>query len=156
MRLTALLGLALVFAACSKADAPPAADTGTLAIEAAPPTPAPMSLASVAGTWDVSVRPEDRDTVVTTYVLNTTDSTAWSFVFPNRQDRINMRITERLGDTVVTVTDEFQSNVRKGIPVRTESRIWMENGQLVGRTTARYKTTAADSVVTLRLTGTRK
>ena len=156
MRLTALLGFAVVLAGCSKADAPPAADTGALAIEAAPPAPAPMSLASLAGTWDVNVMPEGRDTVVTSYVLNTTDSSAWSFAFPNRTDQIAMTITERRGDTLVTHAGPFASALRKNAQVRTETLMWMEDGKLVGRTTARYDTKAADSVVALRVVGTKR
>ena len=70
MRLKALIGL-VALAACSKADAPAPADSS--AVVAVDPAPA-MSMASVAGMWNVNVMPADRDTVLTSYVLNAMDS----------------------------------------------------------------------------------
>lgn len=150
MRLTALLGCAVVLVACTKKDAAPVADTmsaDTTAAAPAPP-PAPMSLASMAGKWNVSIKPEGKDTVVTSYVLNTTDSTHWSFTFP-KGPKVDMKITGVSGDTVMTSTDWFASQLRKGQKVQTDSRTWMQDGKLMSKTVAHYKTPGPDSVVNL-------
>jgi len=158
VRYTALAGCVLLFAACSTKEAPPAADTTAMAPapEAAAPTPAtPVSLASVAGVWNVNVKPEGRDSVATTYVLNTTDSTAWTFAFPKGKP-IPMRVTGVRGDTVITETDWFDSSVRPGLKARSSSTSWLQNGKLVGKTVVHYQTTGADTVRTFDTEGTKK
>ncbi|MDP9178437.1 MAG: hypothetical protein M3O61_12215, partial [Gemmatimonadota bacterium] len=117
MRFTALAGCVVLVAGCSTKEAPPAADTTAMAPapEAAPAASA--SLATFAGMWNVTVKPEGRDTVVATFVLNTTDSTAWSFTMPKGKP-IAMRVTSVRGDTVATETDWFDSSVRPGLKAR--------------------------------------
>ena len=145
MRFRALIALALL-AACSKADAP-GTDTAAMAGDA---------LASgMAGMWDVRVMPEGRDTVLATYVLNTTDSSNWTLTFPNREP-IPMRETGRGGDTVMTEAGPFESAVRAGQMVSVSTKTWIENGMLRGKTTARYQNAGADSVAMLRQEGTRR
>jgi hypothetical protein len=106
--------------------------------------------------WDVTVKPEGRDTVITTYVLNTMDTTRWTFVFPNRTDTIPLRVTGVNVDGVMTETDWFESNVRKGAKVRTSGTFRLENDKMVGITTARYQTTGPDSVARLSVEGTKR
>lgn len=152
MRLTALLGCAALLAGCAKAESPPVADTMAMS-EPAPA--AAMSVASVAGMWNVRVLGETGDSTLTTYVLNTSDSSAWTLTFPNR-DPIPLRITGVSGDSIMTESGPFESNLRRGVQVRT-SVVWrMEGGKLMGYTVARYATTGADSVVNLRSEGTRQ
>ncbi len=155
MRFTALAGCVALVAGCSTKEAPPAADTTAMtpAPEAAPEAPA--SLASVAGVWNVNVKPEGRDSVATTYVLNTTDSTAWSFTFPKGKP-IPMRVTSVRGDTVITETDWFDSSVRPGLKARSTSTAWLHDGKLVGKTVVHYKTTGADTVRTFDTEGTKQ
>ena len=121
----------------------------------APAPPAGISLADVNGTWNVNVMPMDRDTVVATYVLTGADST-WSFTFPGR-DPIPMHIISVAGDSIMTHTPPFQSEVRKAQNVMVESTgvMRLQNGMLVGTTVAHYKVTTPDSVVTFRIQGTR-
>ena len=121
---------------------------------AAAPAP-PVSLASVAGMWNVKVKPEGRDSVATTYVLNTTDSTAWSFSFPMGKP-IPMRVTGVRGDTVITETDWFDSSVRPGLKARSSSTAWLQDGKLIGKTVVHYHTTGADTVRTFDTEGTKR
>ncbi len=152
MRILALLGCTVLLAACTKADAPPAADTSAgMAAE----MPATASLASMAGLWDTNVRRQGTDSVVTTNVLNTTDSTAWSFAFPNRES-IPMRITGMSGDTVLWETGSFESSVRKGIMTRNTGKTWLRDGKLRGLITARYDGTGPDSVIVFETEGTKR
>jgi len=147
MRFTALVGLAVLVSACTKQDAPPAADTTAMA--------APASLASMAGMWNVNVMREGSDSVATTYVLNTMDTAAWTFTFPNRQP-IPIRITGMSGDTVLSEAGPFESSVRPGVQTSNTIRTWLEGGKLVGWVRARYDVSGPDTVIVFRTEGTRQ
>lgn len=151
MRLTALLGCAALLAGCAKTENPPASDT--TAVTAAPV--AAVSLASLAGMWNVQTTSETSDSVLTTYVLNTTDSSAWTLTFPKR-DPIPMRITGVSGDSVMTEAGPFESVLRKGVQVRTSGAFRLQDGKMIGTTVARYETTGPDSVLRLRIVGTKQ
>ena len=151
MRRTVMLGLAVVFAACSKADTPPATDT----VAAMPGSPAAVSLASFAGTWDVNVMPEGSDSVATSHVLNVTDTAAWKLEFSDRAGA-DVRITGMRGDTVLGEAGPFESGVRRGVQVRTTNSFWLEDGKLRGKTTARYETTGSDTLRMFTSVGTKR
>lgn len=145
MRFTALLGCVALMAACSKKDSAPVADSAADTTAVAPPTVPGRSLGSIAAIWNVTVKPEGKDSVATTYVLNTTDTTAWLFAFPGGKPN-KMRVTEIRGDTLMTETDWFESSVRKGLMARSTSVTWIQDGKMIGKTTVRYKTTGPDTV----------
>lgn len=149
MRFRAIVAVA-VLAACSKADAPPA---DTSMVEAGP---APVSLASLSGMWNVNVMPADRDTVLTSYVLDATDSTAWKFQFAGRTDWIPMRVAGTSGDSLMTEAGPFESGIRAGQQVTVSSTTWTQDGKLMGRVVARYAGAGPDSVANLRSEGTRQ
>ena len=150
MRFAVLLGMAALFTACTTKEAPPAADTA-----AATALPPGRSLASMAGIWDVNVYGETGDSVLTTYILNNTDTTAWLFAFPNGGP-IPMRVTNRQADTLVMEAGPFDSNVRPGMKARTVTRAWLEGGKLIGTVHAKYETTGPDTARTFRIEGTRR
>ena len=149
MRFTALLGLAVLVTGCTRQDAPSAADTMAIA------PPAPASLAGMAGMWNVNVMREGSDSVATTYVLNTTDTAAWTFTFPNRQP-IPIRITGMSGDTVLSEAGPFESSVRPGVQTSNTIRTWREGDKLVGWVRARYDVAGPDTVIVFRTEGTRQ
>ena len=151
MRRTVLLGMAVVFAACSRTDSPPATDTAAAMTDASAAT----SLASFAGTWDVNVMPEGSDSVATTHVLNVTDTAAWRLEFSDRQGTA-LRVTGMSGDTVLTEAGPFESGVRRGVQVRTTNTYWLEDGKIMGRTTARYETTGPDTLRMFHSVGTKR
>jgi hypothetical protein len=151
MRPNALLGCAMLVAACSTKETPPLADTTAIA-----PAPAPaMSLASVAGTWKVIMKPQGRDTVVSSYLLDTSDSTSWKMTFPNAQ-RVGVRVTGMSGDTVLAATDWNLSPIRKGLQARSDIKYWMQDGKLLGTHLAHYKTTGPDTVRVFVVEGTKQ
>jgi hypothetical protein len=150
VRVTGLLGFAVLLSACTKQESPPAADTATVAA-----TAAAMSLASIAGTWNVNVMREGSDSVATTYVLNTMDTTAWTFTFPNREP-IPIRITGMSGDTILSEAGPFESSVRPGVQTRNTIKTWLEADKLVGWVRARYDVTGPDTVIVFRTEGTRQ
>jgi hypothetical protein len=150
MRFAVLLGMAVLVAACMKKEAPPAADTA--AVSSLPPG---RSLASMAGIYDVTVMPENNDSVLTTYLLNTTDTTGWLFAFPEKSP-VQMRVIDRKGDTLVAEAGPFASSVRNGIQTTTVSRMWLEAGELRGTVDATYAGGAPDSARRYRIEGKRR
>lgn len=155
MRNIVLLGIAVMVAGCAQSDTPPVADTGMTVQPAAEAPAAGMSLASVAGRWDVRVMGETGDSVLTTYVLNATaDTNGWTVTFPNEAP-IPSRVVSVGGDSIVINTGPFASRLRAGTQVTTDVVLRMQDGKLMGQTTAHYVTSGADSVVRLRSEGTR-
>ena len=147
MRVAVLLGMAGLLA-CSTKEAPPAADTAAT-------LPPGKSLGAIAAIWDVNVMALDKDSVLTTYLLNTTDTAGWMFAFPNQQP-VKMHVTNRMGDTLVAETDLFDSSVRPGLKARSVSTMAFVANAMSGKVVAHYQTTGADSVMTFRIEGTRR
>ena len=120
------------------------------------PAPAPaLALADVAGKWNFRNVPEaGNDTTPTEFVLDAKpDSAAWTMTFKS-----GLKVTPTVrtaGDTLILKAGPFASQRRKGVKVTTETPLRLENGKLVGRTTAHYDTKGADSVIMLRAEGTK-
>jgi glucose/arabinose dehydrogenase len=155
MRRIALCCCAVALAACSKpkeqppAEAPAAAET-----QAAPPAPAPLALADLAGKWNMRTMPENSDSTLVKYeMVATADTTGWEFHFPKRKP-VPVHPTAA-GDSLVLDAGPYESVLRKGVQVTTHSVSRLQDGKLVGATTAHYKTTGPDSVRQLRVEGTR-
>ena len=127
-------------------------------VPAAAPAPAPapagLSMADVAGDWTVEVMPENADTTVLTFQLTATADGNWMMMFPGRTDHITMQATAS-GDSIISQAGPYPSALRDGVNVTTTGVMRLENGMLVGRTTARYQGATADSVVVLRTRATR-
>lgn len=155
MRRFTVLLCAVALVGCAKKDDAAAVDTSAVA-STTPPPPAPLTPADVAGTWAVVGKNEAGDSTLVTYDLKATADTAgWTITFPNRQP-IPMRVTRVDADSIVVEAGPFPSVLRKGVQVRSSGAVRMVDGKLVGTTTARYNTKRADSVLMLRIEGTRK
>lgn len=148
-----LASVAFGVAACTKSDAPPASDT---AMPVATETPlAPISLASVAGKWNVNVMGESSDEVLATNVSTFTEDPAGSsFRFPGGPE-IPIRNVKVSGDSITYEAGPFASAVRRGLQVSNRSAVTLRDGNLVGHVTARYQTTGPDTVRQFRIVGTR-
>jgi hypothetical protein len=152
---------AAVLTACAKKDnaavdttGSSSASTTTASTTTPAPAPTPANLADFAGKWNVRSVPVSGDTTATTYVLTaTSSSTGWSLKFPGRAP-VAARITVA-GDSVEMDAGPYQSVRRKGVTVTTNSGLRIQNGTLVGTTTAHYKVKTPDSVLVLNSTGTR-
>jgi hypothetical protein len=129
-----------------------AADTSAMA---EPPAPAGITLADVAGTWNVQVMPEVGDSVVASYTLVADADSSWNMVFTGRTDTIQVRVVSVAGDSIVTLAGPFKSAVRPGVTVTSEGVMRLQSGMLMGMTTAHYTVTTADSVLRFRSHGTR-
>ena len=116
--------------------------------------PAAVALADVAGKWDMRVMPETGDSTLVSYQLVAgADASGWTLNLPNRPP-VPARVTAA-GDSIVLEAGPFESVLRKGVQVTTQTVTRLQDGKLIGRTTAHYATSSADSVVQLRLEGTR-
>ncbi len=154
MHRLALCCCVAVLLACSQSKDQPPKDAMEDAT-AAPATPAPIALADFAGKWNVRVTPEGGDSAVLNFEMVATGDTAgWTFNFPKRSP-VPIRVVAVDGDSVVTEAGPYESVLRKGVQVTTRTVNRLQDGNLVGTTTARYKTSGPDSVLSLRFEGTR-
>ena len=153
MRFIPLLACAAVLVACARSeDAPP---DSAAAVPAPAPAPTTLSLADLTGKWTQQVRAENSDSVLVTSEVNaTSDPSAWTITLPGRP-AMPLRVTVD-GDSVMLASGPYESVLRKGVQVTTSGALRMQDGKLVGMTTARYSGgTGADSVVRLRTEMTR-
>lgn len=142
--------VALAFG-CAKTDTQA---TDTAGAADVPEGPAALSAADVSGRWNMTAVPETGDTSATTFVLTATnDNMGWTFTFPNRPP-VPVRVTIA-GDSISTDVGPYESVRRRGVQVRTNSVLRLQGGNIVGSTVAHYTTNRADSVLRLRVTGTR-
>ena len=153
MRAITSCGIALALLGCSKPAEKPA-DTAETAAAPEAPAPAAVSLADMAGTWHVTSKVEGSDKVVTYDLVTTADQNGWSLKFPKR-DAIPVRVLAVEGDSVVSEAGPFESVLRKGVQVRSHVVTRLQDGKLVGTTTARYDVKGPDSVAVLTFEGTR-
>lgn len=152
---------AAVLAGCAKKESAAVDSTSAMASSTTTSTttaaaPAPINLADVAGKWNMRSVPMSGDTSATTYVLTATANTSgWTIVFPGRARPVPVKVTVD-GDSIMLAAGPFASVRRKGVQVTTYGVSRLQNGSMVGSTTAHYKKVkSADSVLVLNTTGTR-
>lgn len=110
---------------------------------------------AIAGTWTVRVMPADKDTTLLTFTMHTTAGTeGWTMDFPAR-DPVPVRVLESGADGYTIEAGPYESALRKGVQVSTHSELRLDGDKLVGTTTAHYEGNKPDSVLRLRLEGTR-
>lgn len=140
----------LFLAACGKAETP-ATDSPAAA---APPAPPALTSADVGGTWDAQGMPMGSDTVVVSFTMTNTDTGAGTWItFPSGLKVQNTR-RQVDGDSVVSETGPFKSQVRRGQDVAsTRTVLRLMDGKLVGTTHSKY---ANGDSATFRITATKK
>ena len=161
LRVVLACSTTLVVIGCAKSEqAKTDSAGGAAAAPAATPAPAPtpppaLSLADVAGKWQMRSAPESgTDTSATTYVLTATTDSTWTMTFPSGL-KVPVHVTVA-GDSLMEKTGSFASQRRKGVKVSmTEGTLRLQNGKLVGTTTAHYAKPGPDSVLRLRTEGTK-
>jgi hypothetical protein len=152
-----------VLLGCRKSDRAVAdtAAAGAAAAAGAPATVArggktvpSLSLADVAGKWNMRTTNEAGDSTLVTYVLNATaDPAGWTIKFKNRPP-VPVRVTVS-GDSIITDAGPYESVLRKGVQVTTHGVSRLQGGKLVGTLVGHYKTSGPDSVRRFRSEGTR-
>ncbi len=149
-RLMLVLSAAVVMGCTAKEAAPPEVVTEP----PAPVAPAPIDMAAVAGTWEMRTMGATSDSVLTTFTLEASADTAgWLMAFPKRTP---MKLTINVdADSVMSVSPQYESVLRKGAKVQTNTVFHLVGDKLVGHTIAHYTGGGADSVVHLRSEGTR-
>ena len=140
-----------MIAACSKQEKP--ADQPAAAAPPPPPPPPALTNADLAGTWDATGMPMDKDTVVVTLTMTNTPTGEGSYTMVGGQKvPATSRVLE--GDSIVTQSAGFKSAVRKGMNVSsTRTVLRLRDGKLVGVISAKY---ANGDTASYRLTGTKK
>jgi hypothetical protein len=153
MRRLGLCCCVAVLVGCDKPKEQPAADTtAAMAPAPEPAAPAPISLADVAGKWTIRVMPENSDSTVLTYEM-VADNNGFTFNFPKRKP-VKAKVTAS-GDSLIAEAGPYESMLRKGIQVKTNSVMRLKDGKLEGTTIAHYETKGPDTVRTLRTEGTK-
>jgi hypothetical protein len=113
-----------------------------------------LTLADLAGTWNMRSVPESGpDTTANEYQAQVAADGRWTLLFPDRDPVQGMGTSS--GDSIIVEAGPFESVRRAGVMVRTRTGFRLEGDRLVGTTVARYETSGADSVLTLRSEGTR-
>jgi hypothetical protein len=150
---------AAVLVGCAKPEQQQAKDTtaGAAPTPTAAPTPPPpagISLADVAGKWQMTTMAEKGDSALVKYELVATgDTTGWTFNFPKRKP-VPAHVAVG-GDSIVIDAGPYESVLRKGVQVTTHGVARLQGGKLVGTTVAHYATHGPDSLRNLRFEGTR-
>jgi hypothetical protein len=142
--------------ACAKSEKTAATQETAVAAAPAPAAvPAKLQLADVAGKWNVKAMNEAGDSTLVTYeLIATPDTTGWSIKFADRPKPIAARVVVD-GDSVILDAGPYPSALRKGVQVTTHGAYRLQDGKLVGMTTAHYTVKSADSVRKIKQEGTR-
>jgi branched-chain amino acid transport system substrate-binding protein len=116
---------------------------------------APLSLADIAGRWNIRAVPETGDPMTTTAVLHATaNASGWTMDYPPNRDPIPVRVIAVAGDSVVLEWGPYLSVRRPGIRAVSRDVYRLIGGRLVGYSVSRLLTTP-EVVLRLRLEGTR-
>ena len=154
MRAVSSCCIALLLIGCGKpADKPEDGAVGEA--PAMEESPAGISLADMAGTWNVRATLDGSDKVITYDLVATADRSGWTLTFPGREP-IPVRVVAVEGDSLVWEAGPFESAIRKGVTVKVSRVVGrLQDGKMVGKVTATYEGQGADSVAHLTLEGTR-
>jgi hypothetical protein len=156
MKRLAFAVCAVALVACAKSDtSADSAGASAAAAAPAPAEPAPLKAADLAGTWSMTGKNTANDSTVITYETAFQSDTAFTITFANGQ-KVPGKIISVGGDSLVFEAGPYASVLRKGVQVKTNGVFRLQDGKLVGTTTAHYNTKKADSVMTIRTEGTRK
>lgn len=152
---TLLIGTSLAIAAgCAKPESQAAKDSIAAAPMGAGAAAVPITLAAVAGNWTMKTTSATSDTVLLTFGLSASaDGSQWTVAFPNR-DPLPARVVAE-GDSIVTDLGPYESALRKGVMVTTHTVYRLEGAELVGTGQAHYTVPGPDSLLNLRMRGTR-
>lgn len=146
---------AAVLAGCARSEQ--GAAEGTIAETAATmpaPAAATISLADVAGKWNMHSMDLDGGNVLAYELTAPADGSNWS-VTVGKAPPLPVRVLSIGGDSIVIEVGPYESFIRKGVRVRQRDTYRLRDGQLVGTMEGWYSTPRGDSVTHRRLEGTR-
>jgi hypothetical protein len=149
---TSLLFLATMTACGGTKEAPADSVAAAPAMETPAMAAAPTA-ASFAGTWQLTATLAGVEKPVPSTLTGSPDGATWTI---SLEGRPNIPATVSMsGDSLVAVTAEYESVLRKGVMVVTRTASVLKDGALVGNMTATYKTPKGDEVVAGTIAGTR-
>lgn len=116
--------------------------------------PAPR-LADLAGNWKMTATNAVNDSTLVTYEMTATaDTTGWSILYPNHAAPIALHVRID-ADSVLMDAGPYASTARKGASVTIHGVVRVRDETLVGTESAYYKLGTTESVVHIKLEGTR-
>lgn len=152
MRLCLVMATGLLVVGCQSEPAEEATDELPADTVAAAPEPT-ISLADIAGTWDMRAVPVSGEDTTATVSQAIVTADGWTLMLPDR-DPIEGIVTAS-GDSIMVDAGPFESVRRGGAMVTTHAVYRLEGDRLVGTTYAHYETSDADSILELATEGTR-
>ena len=150
----AIVCCAVTIVGCSKR-APKVTETAKGEVAPAAPVANALTVADVVGRWNVSATPEWNSSVITHLVLNATaDPARWTITYPPNPKPLPVHVMFG-GDSLVLDWGPYSSARRAGMKAVSHDVYRLRDGKLVGSSASHYLGTLADSVMRLRLEGTR-
>ena len=147
MRIAPSLLVLATITACGGTKEAPADTTAAMAAPAMP------TLATFAGTWQLSATLAGVEKPVLSTLTSSPDGATWTI---SLEGRPNVPMTASIvGDSLVAVSAEYESVLRKGVMVTTRTASVLVDGALTGNLVATYKTPKGEEVVVGTVTGTR-
>jgi hypothetical protein len=116
---------------------------------------ATISLADVAGTWNVQTAGMGSDSILTTSTMVATGSMEGWYMVLASGDTVPIRVVAVDADSIVSEAGPFGSVLRQGQMVSTHMVSRMREGKMITRMTATYQGGGADSVAQFRSAGTK-
>jgi len=111
--------------------------------------------ADLAGTWTMTATNAANDSTLVTYEMTATaDTTGWSILYPGHAAPIALHVSID-ADSVIMDAGPYASTVRTGATVTIHGVVHLRDGKLVGTESAYYKVDTTESVVHIKLDGTR-
>lgn len=115
--------------------------------------PAGLTLTDVAGTWQNVAMLNGVENPVSSTMTGTASGSNWTMTLEGRPN-IPMQVSI-VGDSLIAITDEYESVLRDGVMVTVRTASVLQNGELVGNLVATYRTEDGTEEVTGTMRGTR-
>lgn len=134
----------------------PAVLTAALLMACAPAeeaAPAGPTLADFAGTWQNQAILEGQTDPVLSTMSGSATGEDWTMTLEGRPP-VTL-IPSVVGDSLITVSSEYESVLRPGVMVSVRTASVLRDGMLQGVLTATYRTAEGEQVVPGTITGTR-
>jgi hypothetical protein len=148
VRIPAILLTVAALAACGGSD-----DSAPPAMEEAAPAEAAPTVADFAGSWQSTAVLEGVDDPVAVTLQGSAAGSDWVMMLEDR-DPIPLQVSMS-GDSLVTVSDPYESVLREGVTVTVRTASVLQDGRLVGSLVATYQTPEGEEVVRGTVEGTR-
>ena len=115
----------------------------------------PLQVDELAGTWTMTATNAANDSTLVTYEMTATADTAgWSILYPNHTTPIALRVRTD-ADSIIMDAGPYASTARQDATVTIHGVLYLRDAKLVGTESAYYKVDSTESVVHIKLAGTK-